>query len=305
MKYRIIGRATAAALTAALGLSVAACGSNPVSGSTGGSGSTVVVGSASFGESEVLAEIYAGALNARGIKATTKLNIGQREAYIGALKDGTISLFPEYSGNLLTYFKPTATASSSADVLTALKSALPSTLEVLTPSTAEDKDSLNVTQATASKYGLTTIADLKKVPSLKLAANPEFKTRSYGIPGLGSLYGITGIAFTPISDGGGPATLKALTSGQVDVADIYSTTSSIVANHLVTLQDPKHLIAAQNVIPLIRKDKDTAKITEVLNEVSAKLTTAGLLQLNALFDGSSKPSPQAVAAQWLKDNGFS
>ncbi|MGN6723550.1 MAG: ABC transporter substrate-binding protein [Marmoricola sp.] len=303
MKKRTIGRAAAVALTAALGLSLAACGSNPISNS-GGSGSTVVVGSASFGESEVLAEIYAGALNARGIKATTHLNIGQREAYIGALKDGSISLFPEYSGNLLTFFQPKATASSPADVLAALKTALPSTLEVLTPSAAEDKDSLNVTAATASKYGLKTIADLKKVPHLRLAANSEFKTRSYGIPGLASIYGITGIAFTAIEDGGGPATLAALTHGQVDVADIYSTTSSIVANHLVTLQDPKHLIAAQNVIPLIRKDKDTAKITEVLNEVSAKLTTAGLLQLNAQFDGPSKPSPAAVAAQWLKANGF-
>ncbi|MGN6160910.1 MAG: glycine betaine ABC transporter substrate-binding protein [Marmoricola sp.] len=307
MKYRSIGRATGVALTAALGLSLAACGSNPTTtNSGGGSGSkTIVVGSASFGESEVLAEIYAGALNARGIKASTKLNIGQREAYIGALQDGTISLFPEYSGNLLTYFQPKATASSSTDVLNALKTALPSKLEVLTPSAAEDKDSLNVTSAEASKYGLKTIADLKKVPNLKLAANPEFKTRSYGIPGLGSLYGITGITFTAISDGGGPATLKALTSGQVDVADIYSTTSSIVANHLVTLQDPKHLIAAQNVIPLIRKDADTAAITKVLDEVSSKLTTAGLLQLNAQFDGASKPSAAAVAAQWLKANGFS
>ena len=304
MKNRIIGRATAAALAAALGLSLAACGSNPIS-SAGSSGSTVVVGSASFGESEVLAAIYAGALNARGVKATTHLNIGQREAYIGALKEGSISLFPEYSGNLLTYFQPKATASSPTDVLAALKTALPSTLEVLTPSAAEDKDSLNVTAATASRYGLKTIGDLKKVPHLRLAANSEFKTRPYGIPGLASVYGITGIAFTAIEDGGGPATLRALTGGQVDVADIYSTTPSIVDNHLVTLQDPKHLIAAQQVIPLIRKDKDTAKITEILNEVSAKLTTAGLLQLNAQFNGSSKPTPQSVAAQWLKANGFS
>lgn len=306
MKKRIIGRATVVALTAVLGLSLAACGSNPVSSpsNSGGSGSPVVVGSASFGESEVLAEIYAGALNARGIKATTKLDIGAREAYIGALKDGTISLFPEYTGNLLTYFKPDAKEVAPDAVLTALKAALPDSLEVLNPSAAEDKDSLNVTRETASKYDLKTIADLKNIPHLRLAANPEFKTRSYGIPGLESVYGITGISFTPISDGGGPATLRALTSGQVDVADIYSTTSSIVSNHLVTLEDPQHLIAAQDVIPLIRKDKDTAKITEVLNEVSSKLTTAGLLQLNALFDGSSKPSAASVAQGWLKANGF-
>jgi len=303
MKNRIIGRATAVALTAALGLTLAACGSNPITNS-GGSGSSIVVGSAGFGESKVLAEIYAGALKARGVNATTHLNIGAREAYIGALKDGTISLFPEYSGNLLTYLQPKATASSPSDVLAALQTALPSSLEVLQPSTAEDKDSLNVTAATAARYGLVTIGDLRKIHNLRLAANSEFQTRSYGIPGLSSVYGITGIAFTAIEDFGGPATLKALTNGQVDVADIYSTTPSIVANHLVTLQDPKHLIAAQQVIPLIRKDKDTATITQVLNEVSAKLTTAVLLQLNAQFNGPSKPSAQAVAAQWLAANGF-
>lgn len=306
MKKRVIGRTAVAAVAAALGLSLTACGSNPISTTnSGGSNSTVVVGSASFGESEVLAAIYAGALNAGGVKASTHLDIGQREAYIGALKDGTISLFPEYSGNLLTFFKPTATQSSPSDVVAALKTALPSTLEVLTPSTAEDKDSLNVTAATASKYGLVTIADLKKVPHLRLAANSEFGTRPYGIPGLASVYGIKGVSFTAIEDGGGPATLAALTKGQVDVADIYSTTPSITANHLVTLQDPKHLIAAQQVIPLIRKSAVTAKITQILDRVSAKLTTAGLLQLNATFNGPDKPSAATVAAQWLKANGFS
>ncbi|HWU31738.1 MAG TPA: glycine betaine ABC transporter substrate-binding protein, partial [Marmoricola sp.] len=147
--------------------------------------------------------------------------------------------------------------------------------------------------------------DLRKVPNLSLASSPEFKTNAYGLPGLASVYGITGINFTAIGDYGGPATLKALTSGQVDVADIYTTTPSISQNNLVTLSDPKNLIAAQNVLPVIRKDKDTAKITEILNAVSAKLTTQALVQLNAQYDGPNKPSPADVAAAWLKANGFS
>ena len=190
------------------------------------------------------------------------------------------------------------------EVVTALKAALPASLAVLTPSAAEDKDSLNVTAAFASKNNVHSIADLKAVKGLSLAANPEFKTRAYGIPGLEKVYGITGIAFTPISDGGGPATLKALTSGKVDVADIYSTTPSITQNHLVTLEDPQHLIAAQNVIPLIRKDHDSAAVDAVLNAVSAKLTTQSLLDLNAKMAGSDKPTAAAVALQWLKDNGL-
>jgi osmoprotectant transport system substrate-binding protein len=328
MKQRIdtmkITRLALPALAAASLLTLAACGSDPTNTSAGsdtattaaatdtasGSGGTsapIVVGSAQFGESEILAEIYAQALKAKGIDASTHLDIGAREAYIGALKDGSISLFPEYSGNLLTYFDPNATQTAPDDVVTALKSTLASKepdLKVLDASQAEDKDSLNVTADFASKNNVHSIADLKGIDGLSLAANPEFKTRSYGIPGLDKVYGISGIAFTPIGDGGGPATLKALTSGKVDVADIYSTTPSITENKLVTLDDPKHLIAAQNVIPLIRGDHDSAEVDTVLNAVSAKLTTQSLLQLNATFNGPDKPSADKVAGDWLKANGL-
>ncbi len=131
---------------------------------------------------------------------------------------------------------------------------------------AEDKDSLNVTSEFASKNSVKTIADLKSVNGLKLGANPEFRTRAYGIPGLEKVYGITGIKFAAISDGGGPKTLKALVDGDIDVADIYSTTPSIVANKLVTLEDPKNLIAAQNVVPLIADKKASDKVEDVLDD---------------------------------------
>jgi osmoprotectant transport system substrate-binding protein len=298
---------TLGGLTAAvLAVSLAACGGDPTesgSDSDGGSDS-IVVGSAAFGESEILAEIYAGALNAKGIDASTKLDIGAREAYIGAVQDGTIDLFPEYTGNLLQYFDSKATASAPDDVLDALKAALPDGLEVLEPAPGEDKDSLNVTSEFAEKHGVASIEDLAGVKGLKLAANPEFKTRAFGLPGMERIYGLKGIAFTSISDGGGPATLKALTSGQVDVADIYSTTPSITENNLVTLEDPKNLFAAQNIIPLIREDAESDKIEEVLDAVSEKLTTDELLALNAAFAADSKPTAADVAADWLKENGL-
>ena len=286
-----------------LGLGLAACGGDPTAPSSSG-GDAIVVGSAGFGESEILAEIYAQALEAKGIDATTKLDIGAREAYIGAIKDGTIDLFPEYTGNLLTYLDKNATATTSADVTTALAGALPSSLTILTPAAAEDKDSLNVTAAFAATNAVSSIGDLAKLKDLSLAANPEFKIRAYGLSGLAKVYGVKNIDFTSISDYGGPATLKALTSGRVDVADIYSTTASITQNKLVTLEDPKHLIPAQNVVPLIRKDAKTDKVAEVLDAVSAKLTTEGLLALNTTFAGKDKPSAADVAKGWLKANGL-
>jgi osmoprotectant transport system substrate-binding protein len=293
-------------LAAALGVGLTACGGDPTKVDAGQDkkSDAIVVGSASFPESEILAEIYAGALKAKGFDASTRLHIGEREAYIGAIKDGSIDLFPEYTGNLLGYLDPKATATAPDAVNAALEEALPKGLDVHEPSAAEDKDSLNVTAAFAKEHGVASIADLAKVDDLKLAANPAFKVRAYGIPGLEKLYGITGIDFTSISDFGGPATVKALTSGRVDVADIYSTTPSIVANKLVTLDDPKNLIAAQNVIPLIREDANSEEVADVLDAVSAKLTTEILLELNTTISGPSKPSAAKVAAQWLKANGF-
>jgi osmoprotectant transport system substrate-binding protein len=303
---------TLGALTATvLALSLAACGNDPTksdsgssSGGGGGSTKSIVVGSAAFGESEILAEIYAQALKAKGVDASTKLDIGAREAYIGAIKDGTIDLIPEYTGNLMLYFDQSATATAPDDVNAALGKALPSGLKVLTPAPGEDKDSLNVTSDFAQKNGLSSIADLAKVKGLKLAANPEFKTRAYGIPGLEKIYGIKDVSFTAINDGGGPATLKALTSGKVDVADIYSTTPSITQNKLVTLEDPKNLIAAQNVVPLIRDQADSDTVTQTLNAVSAKLTTQELLDLNTAFAADSKPTAADVAKDWLSKNGL-
>ena len=113
-----------------------------------------MVGSANFQENVVLADIYAEALKAKGVKVTTKLNIGSREAYIPALKDGSIDLIPEYSGVLLQYFDKTATAVSSDDVYAALQKAVAAPLTVLDQSQAEDKDAIVVTKATADKYNL-------------------------------------------------------------------------------------------------------------------------------------------------------
>ncbi|SFB76531.1 osmoprotectant transport system substrate-binding protein [Nocardioides terrae] len=295
---------------AALALSLAACGGDPTDTSSGSdSGSTsssksIVVGSAAFGESEILAEVYAQALKAKGVDASTKLDIGAREAYIGAIKDGTIDLIPEYTGNLLLYFDQNATATAPADVESALQGALPDGLAVLDPAPGEDKDSLNVTSEFAQKNGVASIADLAKIKGLKVAANPEFKTRAYGLPGMDKIYGIKDVSFTAISDGGGPATLKALTSGQVDVADIYSTTPSITQNKLVTLEDPKNLIAAQNVVPLIRDDAQSDEVKSTLAAVSEKLTTDALLELNTAFAADSKPTAADVAKDWLQKNGL-
>jgi osmoprotectant transport system substrate-binding protein len=277
--------------------------SNPLS--SGGASGSVVVGSANFPENELLATVYAQALQAKGIKATTKLNIGAREVYYPQVEKGTISIIPEYNGTLLTVeVDKTSTAKTTADVDAALAAKLPSTLEVLNPAPAQDSDSITVTQATASKYHLKSIADLKPyAANMVLGAPPEFKTRSDGIAGLKATYGLTFKSFDPL-DESGPLTLAALQNGKVQAADVFTTTPQIVTDKLVSLADPKFNFAAQNVIPLVYKPAMNATIISVLNAVDAKLTTNALLQMdNAVITEHANYS--TVAAGFLSAEGLS
>lgn len=302
---------TAIVASAAL-FALAACGSssNPTTpaGNGGGSSSapsdTIVIGSANFQENVVLADIYAEALKAKGVKVSTKLNIGSRETYIPALKDGSIDLIPEYSGVLLQYFDKTATAVSSADVLSALQKAVPAPLTVLDQSQAEDKDAIVVTKATADKYHLTSIADLAAVASkLTLGAPPEFQTRADGIPGLKRVYNVTFKTFRKL-DAGGPLTENGLKNGQIDAGDIFTTDPLIAQNGWVVLADPKNLYTAQNVLPLINSSKASDTVKTTLNAISAKLTTDDLISLNEKVQ-MNKQDPDAVAKEWLTSAGLS
>jgi osmoprotectant transport system substrate-binding protein len=264
----------------------------------------VVVGSANFPESEVLAEIYAQALQAKGVKVTTKLNISSREIYYPQVKSGAISIIPDYNGALLSgVIDPKTTAKTTAEVDAALKAKLPSTLTVLSPSPGQDADSVTVTQATAARYHLKSIADLAPVAkNLVLGGPPEFKTRTDGLVGLKSTYGLTFKSFVPL-DESGPITLAALASGRVQAADVFTTTPQIIADKLVPLADTKNNFAAQNVIPLAYKPALTPTITATLNAVSAKITTQALLQMdNAVITQHANYS--TVAAGFLQAEGL-
>jgi osmoprotectant transport system substrate-binding protein len=295
--------ASSPASTAASGTATASSASNPLS--SGGASGSVVVGSANFPENEVLAEVYALALQAKGVKATTKLSIGAREVYYPQVEKGAITIIPEYNGTLLTVeADPTSTAKTTADVDAALAAKLPSTLTVLNPAPAQDSDSITVTQATATKYHLKSIADLAPyAKDMVLGAPPEFKTRSDGIAGLKANYGLTFKSFDPL-DESGPITLAALTSGKVQAADVFTTTPQIVSDKLVSLTDPKFNFAAQNVIPLVYKPDLTPTITATLNAVDAKLTTAALLQLDVDVI-TNKEDYTTAAQQWLQSVGLS
>ena len=292
-----------AILAAVLALMTAACGSsNPLGGGeVSGDLKSVVVGSADFPESKIIAEIYAQALEANGFTVGRQFGIGSRETYIPAVRDHSIDLIPEYTGNLLQYFDKNTKVTTPDDVLLALFRTLPGDLSILNPSPAEDKDTVAVSEATAKKWNLKSIADLAAhSPEVKFGAPSEFLNRTEGLPGLKAKYGldVPQNNFVAISDGGGPATVRALVDGTVTAADIFSTSPAIKANNLVVLEDPK------NNFPLVSSQKKSDEMKAVLDAVSAKLTTEDLIELNTATEGNAGIDPDEAARKWVQDNGF-
>ncbi|OSC41411.1 ABC transporter substrate-binding protein [Mycobacterium decipiens] len=286
---------------------VASCANADPLGGTTGSVKSIVVGSGDFPESQIVAEIYAQALQANGFDVGRRLGIGSRETYIPALKDHSIDLVPEYIGNLLLYFQPNATVTVLDAVELELYKRLPGDLSILTPSPASDTDTVTVTAATASAWHLKTIADLAvHSADVRFAAPSAFQTRPAGLPGLRHKYAldIRPGNFVTINDGGGAVTVRALVDGTVTAANIFSTSPAIPQNRLAVLEDPEHNFLAGNIVPLVNSRKKSDLLKSVLDAVSAQLTTAGLAELNAAVSGNAGVDPDEAARKWVRDNGF-
>ena len=268
---RIVTLVMAVVLAAA----VAACGSgNPLAGG----GNAIVVGSADFAESELLMEIYAAALRKAGIEVQTRPRLGSREITNVAVQDGSITVMPEYSGNLLQSVDPNATATAADEVYAALQRSLPQGLEVLEQSAAEDSDVLVVTQQTAATLGLTSMDQLgPHCGQLTLGAAGEWPGRWKDK--IAQIYGCT---FREIrsTDVAGPVTLEALRSGDVQVVNLNTTSPDIAAHGWIELADPKNMYPAQRILPLVRAGALSQAGVDALNEVSAVLTTEILTELN-------------------------
>lgn len=302
------------ALSATLGLAACGGGGDPMdtdtggdnadagsSGEAGGDAGSLTIGSANFPENELLAEIYAAALDDAGVEVNTQLNIGSREAYIAGIEDGSIDAIPEYTGGLATFLNPEITATSSEDVLADLQENLPEEMQVLEISEAEDKDSLVVTAETAEELDLTSIADLADhAGDLTLGGPPEFESRPNGVDGLSEVYGLEFASFRSLAAGAN-LTVQSLANGQVDVANIFTTNPAIEENDFVVLEDPESLFAAQNVVPLIRADAVTPTIEETLNEVSAALDTDNLTSMMVQVQSEGE-DPAEVAREFVDEN---
>ncbi len=295
-------------LAAGLTLLASACAtadplSKPARSASGaGAGGSLVVGSQQYYSNEIIAELYAQALEKAGFTVKRQYQIGQREVYLPEVEAGKIDVMPEYGGNLLQYYDKQTTATDAAAIQQALTAKLPKDLRVLAPAKATDQDSYTVTKSFSQKYSLTSLDQLKDVPGpLKVAANSEFAKRPYGPSGLKSVYGAT-VEVVPVEDSGGPLTVKALKDGTVQLADIYSADPSIGKEGFVSLADPKNLVLPQQVTPVVSA-KVTDAAAKAINAVNAVLSTAELITLNGRSVGEQKNSAD-IARAWLTEKGL-
>jgi osmoprotectant transport system substrate-binding protein len=301
---------TAGADTVAAGADTAAAGANTVAAgadsaapdtATTGKATKLVVGSQAYYSNEIVAEIYSQALEAGGYKIDRQFQIGQREVYLPEITSGKIDVFPEYIGSLAQALDKTVAGGKTDEVYNSLTKVLPKGLTALKPSAASDQNSWTVTKAFADKYKLTDVASLKNVTEpITVGGNSELETRPYGPKALADKYGIETKGFKAVEDSGGPLTVKALTSGAIQLANIYTADPNIATNNLVALADPDGLFLPDNIAPIVSSTfDDTAKA--ILEKVSAALTQEDFVKLNA-ESVNDKKSSKDIASEWLKSH---
>ncbi len=312
-----------AGVALAVSVAVAACGSSNTSstsssttastssGSTAASGPgagkpAVTIGDKNFAEENILGQLYAQALEAKGFKINLHSEVGSSEIIYKALTSGQIDLYPEYTGTLLSAIaQQTKTPTSAANAYQEAKVFVEKQgLTLLDYTPFYDSDALATLPSYASKHNLSSVADLKSLgKGVTLGAAPEFATRFEGLLGLKKEYGLDP-TFKPISI---ELSYKALEGGQVDVQDVFTTDGQLLGGKFKVLADPKHVFGFQNVAPVVKRSVLSAEgpaFAETLNKVSALLTTPAIQQMNKAVS-IDKQSPATVAKQFLAANGLS
>ena len=267
---------------------------------------TIIVGTKNFPEEFILGQLYKQALEAKGFKVNYKENIGSTELMTSALQSGKINMYPEYTGVIVQviFHKANSPKTAGATYKLAKTLAAGKGWSVLAPTPFYDTDAVAVTNATAKKYGLKSVGDLKKVGQFKFGAFPECKTRNTCLVGYKKQYGLTNVTFVPLA---GISAYAALDAGKILAADVFSTDPPLGKNSKYTvLADPKHVTGFQNVAPIVKKSVVTGNgpaFTKTVNAVSAKLTLGAIVAMNkaVIVD---KQSAAKVAKAFLKANGL-
>jgi osmoprotectant transport system substrate-binding protein len=295
-------RAAKAAFSIALGVAII-LGGAAAAPAAEQQATPIILGTKNFTEQYVLGQLYRQALIAKGFEVQYKENIGSTELIDAALRSGRVTLYPEYTGTMLsvTFKRKTSpkTATATYSLAKRLYEKRGQTLLRQTP--FQDRDVIAVTRATARQYGLRTMSDLKKVPDLTIAGFPEWDTRWRAT--IGRLYGVRGYKFVPLA---GISAYTVLDQKKVLAADVFTTDPPLLSNKYVQLRDPKNMFGFQYVAPVVDRDliaENGARFTSTLNRVSALLTVRAMQSMNKAVGVDKKPAAK-VADQFLKANNL-
>ena len=266
----------------------------------------VRVGSKNFTEQFIVAEIYAQALEAAGIKAQTRTNLGATLIAHAALLNGEIDLYPEYTGTALAHVVKGDLSGSADQTYQTVKSYYEKNLHLtlLAPAHVNNGYAIVVLPETAAKYRLKTLSDLGPVSKdLSFGAEGSFADRTDGLPGMSRVYGIHFKEFRNLAKLG--IRYSALTSKSIDVSFGFTTDWQIAQDRLVVLDDDKHLFPPYFLVPIIRQDTlaKNPKIADVLNKVDSLLTNENMRTMNAAVE-RDKEEPKDVASEFLKQKGL-
>jgi osmoprotectant transport system substrate-binding protein len=283
----------------------AGCGRSEPAVTTALDDDAVTVASFNFPESEVLAELYAQALEGRGMVVERELDLGPRELVVPALQRGLVELVPEYAGSGLGFFAQTASNDPAITHERLLAALRPRGLAALDAAPAQDRNTFVVDATTADHLHLVSLSDLGSfAPAMTFGGPTECRERRFCLSGLEDVYGLHFAEFVAL-DAGGPLTLQALNDRTIDIGLLFSSNPAIRAGALVELRDDRGLEPAENVTPIVSQvtlDRFGSTFADTLNAVSALLRTSDLRQMNASM--ASGLSPAAVARAWLEARGF-
>jgi osmoprotectant transport system substrate-binding protein len=298
-------RLAALAVLTALTLALGACGggdSDPSSDAPEPAKTPIRIGTKNFTEQFILGELYSQALEAKGFDVLPKGKIGSTEITHRALTAGSLDMYPEYIGVLLSEIAHVTDRPSSAAAAYKLAKDYEErrnyTLLRATP--FSNVNALAVKPAYARRHDLRSIADLKRLKRVRLAALPEFRNRHEGLIGLRDHYGLRNLKLLALENS--EERYPSLDSGKVDVAVAFTTDGQLVGKRYALLTDPRGVFGAGNLAPIINRDVLKAHgpgVASALDAVSAKLTTDRVRRMNKAVEIDGR-NPAEVAKEFLR-----
>jgi len=296
-----VRRLPAGALVALVLVLLTGCGGAPETPApeTG----TIRFASYDFQENQILVEVYAEAARRSGLPVSVQHGIGTREVVSPALQQGVVDVVVDYLGTATLFARPSFP--DLPDTPEGMLRVLARTLGgrgvlVLDAAEAEDQNGFAVTTAFAAEHDVGSLSDLTALaPDLAFGGPPECPDRPLCLLGLEMVYGLD--FATVLSMPTRAATVEALISGDIQVGLLETTDARLAVAPVMLLVDDLGLQPRENVVPLVRAevaDRYGDRLIEALNQTSALLRTADLVQLNRQVELDGLTPAEAAKRWW-------